>query len=81
MFFLENTPVHRSKSHLDADENQPQDSKDEEYVRPKTLANYHITDIKKQTLPCSASTQMIIFYFDIGCEITIRVSGTEPTIT
>ncbi|CAF5064833.1 unnamed protein product, partial [Rotaria sp. Silwood1] len=31
----ENTPVHRSESYLDADENQPKDSKDEEYIHPK----------------------------------------------
>ena len=35
---------------------------------------------KKPTLPCSAATQMITFYFDNGCEITIRASGTEPKI-
>ncbi|CAF1413927.1 unnamed protein product [Adineta ricciae] len=33
---------------------------------------------EKPTLPCSSSTQMITFYFDNGCEITIRASGTEP---
>ncbi|CAF2913477.1 unnamed protein product [Rotaria sp. Silwood2] len=78
--------------YLNADENQRKDSKDEEYIRPKTCANSHITDVrdltieiaadfvsqgkdKKLILPCSASTQMITFYFDNGCEITIRVSG------
>lgn len=35
---------------------------------------------KKPVLPCSSSTQMITFYFDNGCEITIRASGTEPKI-
>ena len=35
---------------------------------------------KKPSLPCSASNQMITFYFDNGCEITIRASGTEPKI-
>jgi phosphomannomutase len=35
---------------------------------------------KKPTLPCSSSSQMITFYFDNGCEITIRASGTEPKI-
>jgi len=81
---------------LGADETQP-DSKDEEYVYPKTCGNYKITGIrdltvgieadlrdegkdKKPVLPCSAATQMITFYFDNGCEITIRASGTEPKI-
>jgi len=35
---------------------------------------------KKPSLPCSSSNQMITFYFDNGCEITIRASGTEPKI-
>jgi phosphomannomutase len=35
---------------------------------------------KKPTLPCSASSQMITFYFDNGSEITLRASGTEPKI-
>lgn len=35
---------------------------------------------KKPTLPCSSSNQMITFYFENGCEITIRASGTEPKI-
>ena len=35
---------------------------------------------KKPSLPCSSSTQMITFYFDNGCEMTIRASGTEPKI-
>ena len=35
---------------------------------------------KKPVLPCSSSTQMITFYFNNGCEITIRASGTEPKI-
>lgn len=35
---------------------------------------------KKPVLPCSSATQMITFYFDNGCEITIRASGTEPKI-
>ncbi|CAF4744414.1 unnamed protein product, partial [Rotaria sp. Silwood1] len=79
----ENTPVHRSESAIlvqYSNKIKSQSDADKEYVRPKTCANYHITDIKKLTLPCSASTQMIIFYFENGCEITIRVSGTEPTI-
>ncbi|CAF1124970.1 unnamed protein product [Rotaria sp. Silwood1] len=85
------------KTHLSADENEQVDSKDEEYVYPKTCGKYNITGIrdltvgieadfrgqgtdKKPTLPCSSSTQMITFYFDNGCEITIRASGTEPKI-
>ncbi|CAF3933482.1 unnamed protein product [Rotaria sp. Silwood1] len=76
MFFWENTPVHRSESYLDADENQPKDSKDEEYI-PAFCGE---GKDKKPTLRCSASTQMITFYFDNGCEIRIHVSGTEPTI-
>ncbi|CAF2044111.1 unnamed protein product [Rotaria magnacalcarata] len=35
---------------------------------------------KQPALPCSSSTQMITFYFDNDCEITIRTSGTEPKI-
>ena len=35
---------------------------------------------RKPSLPCSSSTQMITFYFDNGCEMTIRASGTEPKI-
>ena len=35
---------------------------------------------KKPDLPCSSATEMITFYFDNGCEITIRASGTEPKI-
>jgi phosphomannomutase len=35
---------------------------------------------KKPSLPCSASNQMITFYFDNGCEMTLRASGTEPKI-
>jgi len=35
---------------------------------------------KKPMLPCSSSSQMITFYFDNGCEITIRASGTETKI-
>ena len=38
------------------------------------------TTERKPSLPCSSSTQMITFYFDNGCEITIRASGTEPKI-
>ncbi|KAG8197321.1 hypothetical protein JTE90_013448 [Oedothorax gibbosus] len=31
-------------------------------------------------LPTSSSTQMITFYFDNGCEATLRTSGTEPKV-
>jgi phosphomannomutase len=35
---------------------------------------------KEPSLPCSSTNQMITFYFDNGCEMTIRASGTEPKI-
>lgn len=35
---------------------------------------------KKPILPCSKSNEMITFYFDNQCEITLRASGTEPKI-
>ncbi|ELU07916.1 hypothetical protein CAPTEDRAFT_179932 [Capitella teleta] len=35
---------------------------------------------KKADLPSSASSQMLTFYFENGCEITLRTSGTEPKI-
>jgi phosphomannomutase len=35
---------------------------------------------KKPVLPCSSANQMITFYFDNACEMTIRASGTEPKI-
>lgn len=35
---------------------------------------------KKPTLPCSKSNQMITFYFEHHCEVTLRASGTEPKI-
>ncbi|XP_037276875.1 phosphoglucomutase 2 [Rhipicephalus microplus] len=35
---------------------------------------------KKAILPTSKSSQMITFYLDNGCVITIRTSGTEPKI-
>ncbi|CAF1065233.1 unnamed protein product [Didymodactylos carnosus] len=71
-------------------------SSDETYVYPKTCGKYNVTGIrdltvgieadfrnekdKKPELPCSSATQMLTFYFDNGCEITIRASGTEPKI-
>lgn len=33
-----------------------------------------------QILPSSSSTQMITFYFENGCEATLRTSGTEPKV-
>lgn len=35
---------------------------------------------KKAVLPTSSSSEMITYYFDNGCVITIRTSGTEPKI-
>ncbi|CAN8006846.1 unnamed protein product [Ixodes hexagonus] len=35
---------------------------------------------KRAVLPTSSSSQMITYYFDNGCVITIRTSGTEPKI-
>lgn len=35
---------------------------------------------KKAILPSSSSTQMITFYFENGCEATLRTSGTEPKV-
>jgi phosphomannomutase len=34
----------------------------------------------KPLFPSSRSSQMITFYFDNGCIMTIRTSGTEPKI-
>ncbi|RMZ95523.1 Glucose 1-6-bisphosphate, partial [Brachionus plicatilis] len=34
----------------------------------------------KPTFPISKSSQMITFYFENGCVLTIRTSGTEPKI-
>lgn len=35
---------------------------------------------KKAVLPTSSSSEMITYYFENGCVITIRTSGTEPKI-
>ena len=35
---------------------------------------------KKPSLPCSSATEMITFYLNNGCQVTIRASGTEPKI-
>ncbi len=34
----------------------------------------------KPTFPCSKSSHMITFYFENGCIVTIRTSGTEPKV-
>ncbi len=34
----------------------------------------------KPTFPSSKSSEMITFYFENGCIVTIRTSGTEPKI-
>uniref|UniRef100_G3MPT2 Phosphoglucomutase-2 n=1 Tax=Amblyomma maculatum TaxID=34609 RepID=G3MPT2_AMBMU len=60
---------------------------------PRNLGPYTIKNIrdlttgyddtqpdKKAILPTSSSSQMITFYFENGCVITIRTSGTEPKI-
>lgn len=36
--------------------------------------------ISKPNLPSSKSSQMITFYFENGCVLTLRTSGTEPKI-
>jgi len=69
---------------------------DTTYVYPKSCGRYQVTGIRDLTvgievdyrtnsdrqpeLPSSMGTQMLTFYFDNGCEITIRASGTEPKI-
>ncbi|CAF0827095.1 unnamed protein product [Didymodactylos carnosus] len=84
------------KSHISVDENQQKTANDEDYVYPTTCGKYNVMGIrdltvgievdfrtkkdKKPELPCSSATQMLTFYFDNGCEITIRASGTEPKI-
>lgn len=60
---------------------------------PPTLGPYavkHVRDLttgydstqpdQKAVLPTSSSSQMITFYLENGCVITIRTSGTEPKI-
>nr|XP_050040092.1 phosphopentomutase-like [Dermacentor andersoni] len=60
---------------------------------PRKIGSYTIKNIrdlttgyddtqpdKKAILPTSSSSQMITFYLDNGCVITVRTSGTEPKI-
>lgn len=60
---------------------------------PRKLGSYTIKNIRdlttgfddtqpdnKAVLPTSSSSQMITFYFENSCVITIRTSGTEPKI-
>ncbi|GFS73625.1 phosphoglucomutase-2 [Nephila pilipes] len=49
-------------------------------VRDLTTGFDSLQPNKKAILPCSSSTQMITFYFENGCEATIRTSGTEPKV-
>ncbi|GFY60974.1 phosphoglucomutase-2 [Trichonephila inaurata madagascariensis] len=49
-------------------------------VRDLTTGFDSLQPDQKAILPCSSSTQMITFYFENGCEATIRTSGTEPKV-
>ncbi|CAF1451734.1 unnamed protein product, partial [Rotaria sp. Silwood1] len=53
----ENTPVHRSESAIlvqYSNKIKSQSDADKEYVRPKTCANYHITDVRDLTIEIAA---------------------------
>jgi phosphomannomutase len=69
------------------------DSPDDPAAYPKKFGRFAVKNVRdlttgydscqpdcKAILPVSASSQMITFYFENGCVLTLRGSGTEPKL-